>query len=154
MKCRQCGKEITKENAIQIKTRLYACSEKCKQDYEKAHAPQDNVDNGRKMLFDYIKTVAPDVNFRLVGIQLANLMKEYPDMTYNGIAYTIKYIKNYLGLDVSETPLGLVKYKYDEAHRYWQWRTTAKKSIKNTPISDDEQTIQHSNRGDLDNVFV
>ena len=80
------------------------CSEKCKQDYEKAHAPQDNVDNGRKMLFDYIKTVAPDVNFRLVGIQLANLMKEYPDMTYNGIAYTIKYIKNYLGLDVSETP--------------------------------------------------
>ena len=94
MKCRQCGKEITKENAIQIKTRLYACSEKCKQDYEKAHAPQDNVDNGRKMLFDYIKTVAPDVNFRLVGIQLANLMKEYPDMTYNGIAYTIKYIKH------------------------------------------------------------
>ena len=94
MKCRQCGKEITKENAIQIKTRLYACSEKCKQDYEKSHAPQDNVDNGRKMLFDYIKTVAPDVNFRLVGIQLANLMKEYPDMTYNGIAYTIKYIKN------------------------------------------------------------
>ena len=38
MKCRQCGKEITKENAIQIKTRLYACSEKCKQDYEKAAA--------------------------------------------------------------------------------------------------------------------
>jgi hypothetical protein len=52
MKCRQCGKEITKENAIQIKSRLYACSEKCKQDYEKAHAPQDNVHNGRKMIFD------------------------------------------------------------------------------------------------------
>ena len=112
------------------------------------------ISSRRYFIKDYIKTVAPDVNFRLVGIQLANLMKEYPDMTYNGIAYTIKYIKYYLGLDVSETPLGLVKYKYDEAHRYWQWRTTAKKSIKNTPISDDEQTIQHSNRGDVDNVFV
>lgn len=154
MKCRQCGKEITKENAIQIKTRLYACSEKCKEDYEKAHAPQNNVDNGRKMLFDYIGSISPNVNYRLIGIQLANLMKEYPDMTYNGIAYTIKYIKNYLGLDVSETPLGLVKYKYDEAHRYWEWRKSTRKSIKNTPISDDEQTIRHNNRGDIEDVFV
>ena len=108
-----------------------------------------------KWLVSYMaeaKKIKPDTTFTVK--QLANLMKEYPDMTYNGIAYTIKYIKNYLGLDVSETPLGLVKYKYDEAHRYWQWRTTAKKSIKNTPISDDEQTIQHSNRGDVDNVFV
>lgn len=154
MKCRQCGKEITKENAIQIKTRLYACSEKCKEDYEKAHAPQNNVDNGRKMLFDYIGSISPNVNYRLIGIQLANLMKEYPDMTYGGIAYTIKYIKNYLGLDVSETPLGLVKYKYDEAHRYWEWRKSTRKSIKNTPISDDEQTIRHNNRGDIEDVFV
>ena len=128
MKCRQCGKEMDKSDAIQIKQRIYVCSCECKEAYDKAHKPQDNANKDRKMLLDYIKSISPDANFRIIGSQLANLMKENPDMTYSGIAYTIRYM-NSIGLDVKKSPLGLVKYKYDEAYLYWKWQKEMKRNV-------------------------
>ena len=103
IKCRQCGKSAPKQDAIEYKPKFYFCCEQCKQDYINAHTvkPKTESKDDRRKLLDYIRQVAPDANMRLVSIQLAQLMKDNPDMTYGGIAYTIRYIHKEQGLDIS-----------------------------------------------------
>lgn len=149
VKCRQCGKPISRDIAIVLKERVYFCSEQCKQDYIDAHThkpksvvvkppPKQMAD--RQKLLDYIHRIAPTVNMRLVVGQLTNLMRDNPDMTFGGIAYTIQYlIKS--GFDMSESPLGMVKYRYDEAANYYKWLKQAKENIEQWQDNDGVETI-------------
>ena len=153
IKCRQCGKSTPKQDAIEYKPKFYFCCEQCKQDYINAHAvksKQESKDDRRKLL-DYIRQVAPDANMRLVGIQLAQLMKDNPDMTYGGIAYTIRYIHKELGKDVSKSPLGLVKYKYDECKKYYTWLNQVRQNIQQWQAEDGVEVIVKKN--DEEDVF-
>ena len=113
IKCRQCGKSTPKQDAIEYKPKYYFCCEQCKQDYSNAHAvkPKTESKDDRRKLLDYIRQIAPNANMRLVGIQLAQLMKDNPDMTYRKKKNNIRYIHKEQGLDISKSPLGLVMYK-------------------------------------------
>lgn len=88
---------------------------------------------------------------RLIGIQLAQLMEDNPDMTYGGIAYTIRYIHKELGKDISQSPLGLVKYKYDECKKYYTWLNQVRQNIQQWQAEDGVETIVK--RNDEEDVF-
>ena len=150
IKCRVCNKQIDKSQAIQIRSRVYVCCDECKQVYESKSSTTKPVNNGRKKLLDYIHQIAPNANMRLVGIQLAQLMKDNPDMTYGGIAYTIRYIHNELGKDISQSPLGLVKYKYDECKKYYAWLNQIKQNIQQWQAEDGvDVVIKKNNEEDV-----
>lgn len=151
IKCRVCNKRIDKSQAIQIKSRVYVCCDECRQVYESKGSTTKPVTNDRKKLLDYIRQVAPNANMRLVGIQLAQLMKDNPDMTYGGIAYTIRYIHKELGKDISKSPLGLVKYKYDECKKYYSWLNQVRQNIQQWQVEDVVATIMK--RNDEEDVF-
>ena len=110
IKCRQCGKSTPKQDAIEYKPKFYFCCEQCKQDYINAHAVKSKAESkdDRRKLLDYIHQIAPDANMRLVGIQLAQLMKDNPDMTYGGIAYTLIFIYKELRSAIFKFSLRLV----------------------------------------------
>ena len=62
MKCRQCGKEINKDSAIQIKPRIYVCSTECAEKYSEKSTQNniepfehyDNMDKAVEMLDKFI----------------------------------------------------------------------------------------------------
>lgn len=153
IKCRQCGRSAPKQGAIEYKPRHYFCCEQCKQDYIDSHTanPKPESKDDRRKLLDYIHQAAPDANMRLVGIQLAQLMKDNPDMTYGGIAYTIRYIHKELDKDVSQSPLGLVKYKYDECKKYYTWLNQVKQNIQQWQAEDGVDVV--IKRNDEEDVF-
>ena len=148
VKCRQCGKSKLKQDAIEYKPKFYFCCEQCKQNYINAHAvkPKTESKDDRRKLLDYIRQVAPDAN-----IQLAQLMKDNPDMTYGGIAYTIRYIHKELGKDISQSPLGLVKYKYDECKKYYTWLNQVRQNIQQWQAEDGVNVVIKKN--DEEDVF-
>ena len=101
IKCRICNKQINKSQAIQIKPRIYVCCDECKQAYESKGKLTKPVNNGRKELLDYIGKICPNANFVVISSQLKRMMADCPKMTYGGIKYTIWYIANHVGKDVS-----------------------------------------------------
>lgn len=139
IKCRICNKQIDKSQAIQIKPRIYVCCDECKRVYESKVKPP--VNKGRKELFDYISQICPNANFVIISSQLKKMMVDCPKMTYGGIKYTIWYISNHAGKDVSISPLGLVPYYYDEAANYYKWLRQIKNQIIAYDFVQNEETV-------------
>lgn len=141
IKCRICNKQIDKSQAIQIKPRIYVCCDECKRVYESKGKPTKLVNNGRKELLDYINQICPNANFVVISSQLKKMMTDCPKMTYGGIKYTIWYIANHAGKDVSISPLGLVPYYYDEAANYYKWLRQIKNQIIAYDFVQNEETV-------------
>lgn len=141
IKCKICNKQIDKSQAIQIKPKVYVCCDECKRAYESKNKSTKSVNNGRKELLDYISQICPNANFVIISSQLKKMMADYPKMTYGGIKYTIWYIKNHIGKDVSVTPLGLVPYFYQEAEDYYKWLKAIRRQIISYDIILDEEIV-------------
>lgn len=141
IKCRICNKQIDKSQAIQIKPRIYVCCDECKQAYESKGKLTKPVNNGRKELLDYIGKIYPNANFVVISSQLKRMMADCPKMTYGGIKYTIWYIANHVGKDVSISPLGLVPYYYDEAGNYYKRLRQIKNQIVTYVFVQNEETV-------------
>lgn len=141
VKCRQCGQQIDRDNAIKMANGYYVCSEKCEEQWQDEHKPKaKQAADDRKQLLERIKSVAPNANMRLISIQLALLMKDNPDMTYGGIWYTMIYLQNN-GYDLTKSPLGLVKYKYDESRKHYEWQIQMKQQVSTWQQDDAEVEI-------------
>lgn len=141
IKCRIYNKQIDKSQAIQIKLRIYVCCDECKQAYESKGKLTKPVNNGRKELLDYIGKICPNANFVVISSQLKRMMADCPKMTYGGIKYTIWYIANHAGKDVSISPLGLVPYYYDEAANYYKRLRQIKNQIVTYVFVQNEETV-------------
>ena len=54
-------------------------------------------------------------------------------------------------MDISKSPLGLVKYKYDECKKYYTWLNQVKQNIQQWQAEDGVETIVKKN--DEEDVF-
>ena len=149
IKCRQCGKQIERNAAIELRKGWYVCSDACVEVWKEAHAPkpkQSELD-ARKALLDYIKSLDPDVNFPAIAMQLKRMTVEH-GMTYAGMRYALWY-----SINVKELPykgIGILPYVYDESRRYWNWKQRMKQQVSVWKPQDDEAVIvRHDDEEDV-----
>lgn len=151
IKCRQCGNIALKSSAIELKPRIFVCSEQCKLDYEDEHKPKEPkpkpdkppVESAPKsvapmrQLTDYVQTYAPDTDWVRFVAQAKSIMKEY-NMTPSGIQYTLWYMREHQRLALDGDGLGLVPYWYKKAQSYYHWLQDIKQRISVWDIDDDK----------------
>lgn len=149
IKCRQCGKQISNDDAVQLSNGWYVCSDTCAEAWTAAHKPQpkQSEPDGRKALLDYIKSLDPDANFPAIAVQLKRMMVEH-SMTYAGMRYALWY-----SINVKELPykgIGILPYVYDESRRYWNWKQRMKQQVSTWKPADDEAVIvRHDKEEDV-----
>ena len=143
MKCRQCGKEINKDAAIQIKPRIYVCSADCEQKYEykNVKSTQNNKDDLIELKSYISQLYNGEVNWPLIMKQLRQMREEY-GYKNSGILYTLKYAHDIKEIDFNGSGIGLVPYLYNEAKNFYNQLSQVKKSVDNLQnICYDEVTI-------------
>ena len=132
MKCRQCGKEINKDNAIQIKPRIYVCSTECKQKYnaKSVQPSQKNKDNLSELKSYIAKLYDGNVNWPLVMKQLKSMQEDY-GYKNSGILYTLKYAHDIKEMQFNGNAIGIVPYLYNEAKQFYSQLSSVRKSLDN-----------------------
>lgn len=151
VKCRQCGKSVERNAAIELRKGWYVCSKTCAEAWAATHKPRpkQSEPDARKALLDYIKSLDPDANFPAIAMQLKRMTVEH-GMTYAGMRYALWY-----SINVKELPykgIGILPYVYDESRRYWRWKQQMKQQVSAWNPADDEAVIaRHDNEED---VFV
>lgn len=151
IKCRQCGKSIERNTAIELRKGWYVCSDACAEAWKTAHAPKPKqaANDVRKALLDYIKSLDPNANFTAIAVQLKRMTVEY-GMTYAGMRYALWY-----SIAVKELPykgIGILPYVYDEGRRYWNWQQQMKRQVSAWQPADDEAVIVR--RDNEEDVFT
>lgn len=151
VKCRQCGKMIDKQAAIQLPNGYYMCSEQCRDEWMAAHAPKPKQppNDDRKALLAYIRQLDSNTKFMVITAQLKRMIADY-GMTYAGMRYALWWSVN-----IANKPykgIGILPYVYQDAKDYWQWQQRMKKQIGDwMPQDDDAIIIRHDKEED---VFV
>lgn len=143
MKCRQCGKEIDKDAAIQIKPRIYVCSTECKQKYnaKSVQSSQKNKDNLSELKSYIAKLYDGNVNWPLVMKQLKSMQEDY-GYKISGILYTLKYAHDIKEMNFNGNSIGIVPYIYNEAKQFYLQLNQVKKSVDSLQdVCYDELTI-------------
>lgn len=157
VKCRQCGKEIDKDNAVVIRPKMYACSEECKTAYVVAHSmekPKPAINTPpapMRQLTDYVQTYAPHTDWIRFGAQAKKLMADY-GITPQGIQYTLWYIKYYLEKNIKGDGLSLVPFYYEEAKRHYLWKKQMKQNISEWEHKDKEVIVAKSDK--KEDIFI
>lgn len=153
VKCRQCGKQVDKSSAIEIKPRQYVCSQQCADIYRLAHEkqkPQNKPLSDVRRLTDYVQSYAPNTAWVKFGANVQRMCKD--GMTIAGIHYTLRYIREYEGKQVQGDGLALVPYYYDAAKAYYQWQQRMKQQIAEWTPADNEAVVVRYD--DEEDVFV
>ena len=141
IKCRQCGKQISKSEAIEFKSKMYMCSDKCVEAWQIAHVakqPLNKQANDRTALLDYVKRLDPNANFMVITAQLKRMITDY-GMTYAGMRYALWYSVN-----IANKPykgVGILPYIYEDAKKYWQWQQRMKQQVADWMPQDDDDVI-------------
>lgn len=149
IKCRQCGKQIDRDVAIELRKGWYVCSDACAEAWTAAHKPQPKKSepDARKALLDYIKSLDPDANFPAIAVQLKRMTVEH-GMTYAGMRYALWY-----SINIKELPykgIGILPYVYDESRRYWNWKQRMKQQVSAwRPQDDDAVIVRQDNEEDV-----
>lgn len=149
IKCRQCGKQIDHDAAIELRKGWYVCSNACAEAWAAAHKPRPKKSepDARKALLDYIKSLDPDANFPAIAMQLKRMMAEH-GMTYAGMRYALWY-----SINVKELPyngIGILPYVYDESRRYWNWKQRMKQQVSAwKPQDNDAVIVRHDKEEDV-----
>lgn len=151
IKCRQCGKSIERNVAIELRKGWYVCSDACAEAWAAAHKPKSKQSepDARKALLEYIKNLDPHANFPAIAMQLKRMIADY-GMTYAGIRYALWY-----SINIKELPykgIGILPYVYDESRRYWNWKQQMKQQVAGWMPADDDAVIVR--RDAEEDVFV
>lgn len=144
MKCKCCGKEISKDKAIRYKPYVYFCSEECLNNYK-----QKQID--KRNLTDYIQKYYINngwsktaINWNMIVSQISNLIKKY-GFTYNGIRLTLYYmaeVKQENLLSDTGSILNLVPYEYQNAKQHWKQIKRIQKATAQFDFSDDIKEVK------------
>lgn len=130
VKCRQCGKQIDKSTAIEIKPRTYVCSEQCYNEWQLAHEQKGNPvaeKSPMRQLTDYVQSYAPDTAWVKFGANVRRMCKD--GMTVAGIHYTLWYMREHEQMQLDGNGLGLVQWYYDAAKNFYQWQQRIKQQV-------------------------
>lgn len=154
VKCRACGKQFDRDEAIVIGKRTYVCCDECRQAYEskptvvknRAAKQSTSIQDGYRDLTDYINANVAEPNWILFTAQIKRMLQDYPAMNYRGMLYTLWYIKNIVGREL--TGVSMVPYHYEAAKRHYEWKQQIKRQIEDTKFVTTEQTIERSNKHD------
>lgn len=132
VKCRQCGKQVDKFTAIEIKPRIYACSEQCNNEWQLAHEQKSKPiaeKSTMRKLTDYVQTYAPDTPWIKFGANVQRMCKD--GMTVAGIHYTLWYMREHEQMQLDGDGLWLVQWYYDAAKNFYQWQQRMKQQVSN-----------------------
>lgn len=132
VKCRQCGKQVDKSTAIEIKPRMYVCSEQCNNEWQLAHEQKSKPVAEKspvRKLTDYVQTYAPNTAWVKFGANVQRMCKD--GMTVAGIHYTLWYMREHEHMQLDGDGLGLVQWYYDAAKNFFQWQQRMKQQVSN-----------------------
>lgn len=137
VKCRQCKQEIDKNLAIAIAPRIYVCSEECKNQYESIKAEkklEESKKEARKKVVDYFVEICSNDSIDLISFnaQFKRMMSNNPSFTYQGVHYTLWYIRFIENKPI--TNINIVPYYYEKAMKYNQKIKSIKNNICNSDI--------------------
>lgn len=151
VKCRQCGNQVDKSLAIEIKPRQYVCSQQCADDYRLAHEkqkPQDKPLSDMRQLTDYVQSYAPNTAWVKFGANVQRMCKD--GMTISGIHYTLRYMREHEQVQMYGDGLALVPYYYDQARNYYQWQQRMKQQVAGwVPVDEDAVIVRHDKEEDV-----
>lgn len=142
VKCRQCGKQVDKSTAIEIKPRMYVCSEQCHNEWQLAHEQKGKSvaeKSPMRQLTDYVQSYAPDTAWVKFGANVQRMCKD--GMTVAGIHYTLRYMREHEQMQLDGDGLGLVQWYYDAAKNFYQWQQRMKKQVVRWTQANDEAVI-------------
>lgn len=147
VKCRQCGKQIDKSTAIEIKPRIYVCSEQCHNEWQLAHKQKSvpaTEKSQMRQLTDYVQSYAPNTAWFKFGANVQRMCKD--GMTIAGIHHTLRYMREHEQMQLDGDGLGLVQWYYDAAKKFYQWQQRMKKQVQDWKQTKDTAVkIQQSN---------
>lgn len=135
MKCHQCGKEINKDAAIQIKPRIYVCSADCEQKYN-AKSVQSSQKESKKCndlieLKSYINQLYNgNVNWGLVMRQIKSFKEEYGH-TYKQQLWVLKYAYEIKDMCFEAQGIGIIPWLFKEARQFYSQLSSVRKSLDN-----------------------
>lgn len=139
VKCRQCGKQLVKNDAIEIKPRLFACCEECKNKYVESHKENKKETPNEyaplRQLTDYVQTYAPETEWVRFVAMVKKMCFEY-NMTIPGIHFTLQYVREHEERSLQGDGLGSVPFWYDKARKWYSWKQQMKQNVrewKNVP---------------------
>lgn len=151
VKCRQCGKQVDKSSAIEIKPRQYVCSQQCADDYRFAHEKHNSQDkplSDMRRLTNYVQSYAPNTAWVKFGANVQRMGKD--GMTIAGIHYTLRYMREHEQVQMYGDGLALVPYYYDQARNYYQWQQRMKQQVAGwVPADDDAVIVRHDKEEDV-----
>ena len=151
IKCRQCGKQVDKSTAIEVKPRIYVCSEQCHNEWQLAHEQKSRIvaeKSTMRQLTDYVQSYAPDTAWVKFGANVQRMCKD--GMTIAGIHYTLRYMREHEQVQMYGNGLALVPYYYDAARNYYQWQQRMKQQVAEwMPADDDAVIVRHDKEEDV-----
>ena len=142
VKCRQCGKQIERDAAIELRKGWYVCSDACAEAWQAAHAPktaQQSPPSPMRQLTDYVQSYAPNTAWVKFGANVQRMCKD--GMTINGIHYTLRYMREHEQVQMYGDGLALVPYYYDTSRAYWNWQQRMKQQVAGWMPADDDAVI-------------
>lgn len=143
VKCRQCGKQIDKSSAIELRKSWYVCSQQCADDYQSAHSkpePKDKPLSDIRRLTDYVQSYAPNTNWTAFITYTKKLCRD-SNMTIPGIAYCLWYMREVAEVGFDGDGIRLVPYYYDMSKNWYRWRQSMKQQFARWMPNDDEREI-------------
>ena len=151
IKCRQCGKQIERDAAIELRKGWYVCSDACAEAWKAAHAPKPKepiVVSPMRQLTNYVQSYAPNTAWVKFGANVQRMCKD--GMTIPGIHYTLRYMREHEQVQMYGDGLALVPYYYDASRAYWNWQQRMKQQVSGwMPADDDAVIVRHEKEEDV-----
>ena len=151
IKCRQCGKQIERDAAIELRKGWYVCSDACAEAWKATHATNQKepiVVSPMRQLTDYVQSYAPNTAWVKFGANVQRMCKD--GMTIAGIHYTLRYMREHEQVQMYGDGLALVPYYYDASRAYWNWQQRMKQQVAGwTPADNDAVIVRHDKEEDV-----
>ena len=151
IKCRQCGKQIERDAAIELRKGWYVCSDSCAEAWKEAHAPktaQQSPPSPMRQLTDYVQSYAPNTAWVKFAANVKRMCKD--GMTIPGIHYTLRFMREHERVQMCGDGLALVPYYYDMSRAYWNWQQRMKQQVAGwMPADDDAVIVRHDKEEDV-----
>ena len=150
VKCKYCGKEISREDAYSIRKGMYYCNEEHylssieKKQNNTKHSYKSVKGSDRRMFTDKLQNLyvykygwdKKKINWQIIMSQCSNILKNNPNWTYDTISYIIWYMQEILGLNLickesNWSPLSLVEYYALDAETCYNECCAVTESVNN-----------------------
>ena len=143
IKCRQCGKQQLKSDAIQLPNKFWFCCQDCADKWlagrKKQDKPKEDYSPLRK-LTDYVQTYAPDTEW-VKFVQTVKKMQNDYGLTPQAIQYSLWYMRNVLQIAFDGSGLPLVLWYYEQARSYYNWRKKMQRVVADWRLEDNDVEI-------------